>query len=69
MTHAKRGNVVGAVELLRRAADRVEGYAADPPHRVDAAGLVAWARALMERIEKDGLASLADGDLTPRLRS
>jgi uncharacterized protein len=68
LTHAKRGDAVGAVDLLRRAADRVEGYA-DPPHRVDAAGLVAWARALMERIEKDGLPSLADGDLTPRLRS
>jgi uncharacterized protein len=67
VTHAQRGNPVGAARLLRRAADRVEGYAADPPYRIDAAGLVAWARAVATRIEKDGLAALTRGDLTPRL--
>jgi uncharacterized protein len=36
---------MGAVRLLRRAADRVEGYAAEPSYGINAAGLVAWARA------------------------
>jgi hypothetical protein len=69
LTHARRGNAVGAVELLRRAADRVDAYASDPPYGVDAVGLVAWARALMDRIGRDGVASLTVDDLTPRLRS
>lgn len=69
LTHARRGNPAGAVELLRRAADRVEEYADRPPHGVDVAGLVAWARALIAHIEHDGLAGLTPDDLTPRLRS
>jgi hypothetical protein len=69
VTHAQRGNPVGAAELLRRAANRVEGYAARPPHGVDAAGLVAWARALVVRIESEGLDVLIPADLVPRLRS
>jgi len=69
LTHARRGNAVGAVQLLRRGADRVEEYAADPPHGVAAAGLVTWARALIVRVERDGLAGLHAGDLTPQLRS
>jgi hypothetical protein len=69
VTHARRGNAVGAVELLRRAADRVERYAGDAPHGVDVVGLVAWARTLVVRIEQDGLAVLTRGDLTPHLRS
>jgi uncharacterized protein len=68
LTHVQRGNAVGAVRLLRRAADRVEGYAADPPHGVDAAGIVVWARAVAARIDNDGLAALTPGDLAPRLR-
>jgi hypothetical protein len=68
LTHALRGNPVGAVELLRRAADRVEEYAADTPYGIDVAGLVAWARALVLRIEQDGLATLTPADLNPRLR-
>jgi uncharacterized protein len=46
LTHAARGNARGAATLLARGAGNVEGYAADPPHGVDVAGLVAWARAL-----------------------
>jgi len=67
LTHAQRGNAVGAARLLRRAADRVAGYAADPPYRVDAAGLVVWARAVAARIENDGVAAITPGELTPRL--
>lgn len=68
LTHARRGNAVGAVELLRRAADRIAGYAGHPPHGVVVAGLVAWARRLAVRIEQDGLAALTHDDLGPRLR-
>jgi hypothetical protein len=69
LTHAGRGNPVGAMELLRRAANRIEQYAGQPPHGVDVAGLVGWARALVMHIEQDGLAALTPNDLTPRLRS
>jgi hypothetical protein len=47
----------------------VEVYAGQPTHGVDVTGLVAWARALVIRIEQDGLAVLTPGDLTPLLRS
>lgn len=69
LTHVRRGNTVGAAQLLRRAADRVEGYASKPPHGVDAAGLVIWARTLVVRIEQHGLDALMPADLTPHLRS
>jgi hypothetical protein len=69
VTHVQRGNAIGAVALLRRAADRLEGYAAETPHHVDVDGLVAWSRTLIERIDRDGLAILAREDLTPHLRS
>jgi hypothetical protein len=68
VTHAQRGNAVGSARLLRRAADRVERYAADPPYGVNAAGLVLWARAVAARIENEGLAALTPSDLAPRLR-
>ncbi|MGY1624604.1 DUF309 domain-containing protein [Geodermatophilus sp. SYSU D00965] len=44
LTHAARGNGRGAVTLLDRGAGNIAGYAADPPHGVDVAGLVTWAR-------------------------
>lgn len=68
VTHAQRGNAVGAVRLLRRAADRIAAYADDPPHGVDVAGLVAWAGALTGRIEHGDPATITQSDLTPRLR-
>jgi hypothetical protein len=64
LTHAARGNTRGAATLLGRGAANVAGYAAEPPHGIDVAGLVAWAR--------DRAAAAADGgaiDLgPPRLR-
>jgi len=68
LTHTRRGNAVGAAQLLRRAAERVERYTDDPPHGVDTAGLVAWARALAVRVEMDDLGKLTKGDLVPHLR-
>ncbi len=45
VTHAARGNPRGAATLLDRAAGNLAPFAADRPHGVDVAGLVAWARA------------------------
>ncbi|MFI9814431.1 DUF309 domain-containing protein [Saccharothrix variisporea] len=45
LTHAARGNARGAQSLVDRGARNIEPYRDDPPHGVDVAGLVAWARA------------------------
>src|SRR3954466_7989824 len=42
LTHAARGNAVGAPRLLHRAADRIESYASRPPHGVAVRELAAW---------------------------
>ena len=56
ITHAQRGNTVGAARLLRRAADRISPWSSDPPHGIDVNGLIAWAQSTAERIEAgDGL--------------
>jgi uncharacterized protein len=68
LTHAQRGNPVGAVALLDRAAERIGAWSAPVPAGVDVAGLQTWADALARRIERSGLAGLSDGDLRPRLR-
>ena len=46
LTHVARGNDRGAARLLERGAENVAAYADAPPHGIDVAGLVAWARAL-----------------------
>jgi len=51
ITHAQRGNTVGAARLLRRAADRISPWRADPPHGIDVSGLISWALSTAERIE------------------
>ncbi|WP_199438820.1 DUF309 domain-containing protein [Umezawaea beigongshangensis] len=52
LTHALRGNSAGATALLRRGAANVEPFATDPPHGVDVAGLVDWARETAENTER-----------------
>jgi hypothetical protein len=52
ITHAHRGNSAGAAALLRRAADRIAPYAADPPYRVDAGALTGWARDTASQIDR-----------------
>ena len=43
ITHALRGNEIGAAALLRRAAESLAPYDATSPHDVDVAGLRQWA--------------------------
>ncbi len=54
LTHAQRGNARGAVALLRRGAERVSGYAAAPPHGIDAAGIARECAGLAGQIEAAG---------------
>jgi uncharacterized protein len=67
LTHARRGNAVGAPRLLRRAADRIEPYAMRPPHGIAVRELTDWARALAARIEREGTTHLPIADTVPAL--
>jgi len=51
LTHALRGNTVGAATLLRRGADRISGYADSPVHGIDVTGLLNWARSLAGQLD------------------
>ena len=51
LTHALRGNNLGAATLLRRGADRISGYAQGPPHGIDVSGLLHWARTLAGQLD------------------
>jgi hypothetical protein len=42
VTHAQRGNQVGALRLVRRGAGRLRRYAGRPPHGIDVPGLLQW---------------------------
>ena len=59
LTHVQRDNPKGAVRLLRRGADRIDPYSAEPPYGLDVAGLVGHARVLAARIEREGLDAAA----------
>lgn len=59
ITHAQRGNLVGAARLLRRGADRVEPFA-QAPHGVDTEGVAAFARSLADDLDA-GRAGPGDG--------
>ena len=48
ITHVQRGNVKGAVTLLRRASARISHADRPAPHAIDAAGLVSYADALID---------------------
>lgn len=66
LTHARRGNGVGAVTLLRRGAAAVAGYPGELPADLDI-GVVRSAGELADRIENEGLASVTEQELCPRL--
>ena len=65
LTHVARGNDRGAATLLERGAGNIEGYADAPPHGIDVAGLVAWARELAASPPSSRDAAA----LAPRLRA
>ncbi|HEX3963273.1 MAG TPA: DUF309 domain-containing protein [Trebonia sp.] len=59
LTHARRGNPRGAVTLLRRGADNLRGYSAEPaPYGIDVALVAVRADEVAGLIERDGLAAL-----------
>ncbi len=68
LTHAQRGNVRGAVALLRRGAEGVEWWVGEAPAGLEPAALAAHAAELARRLEKSGCAGLDAGDLRLRLR-
>ena len=60
VTHAQRGNRLGAARLLRRGADRVEEFGPKAPHGVDVAGIAVFARGLADDLDS-GRATSGDG--------
>lgn len=54
VTHAARGNATGAGALLTRGAENIEAFQHDPPHGIDVAALVGWARDHAAAIESGG---------------
>lgn len=70
LTHALRGNSVGAATLLRRGADRISGYSDAPPYGIDVTGLLDWAGALASQLDdpsRDAARPDEAGPLTPHL--
>jgi predicted metal-dependent hydrolase len=47
ITHVQRGNVNGAIALLRRASERLAGIDRSAPHSVDVSGLITYADTLV----------------------
>ncbi|MFD6833325.1 DUF309 domain-containing protein [Streptomyces diastaticus] len=74
LTHAARGNTTGGARLLRRGADEVARWAAAggpaeaAPGGLDTGGVVAWARALADRVDAEGQVADAAA-VAPRLRA
>ena len=66
LTHARRGNGVGAATLLRRGAAAVADYAGEPPAGLDTS-IVRSARELADQIETSGVGSVAEEGLCPKL--
>ncbi len=64
ITHIQRGNIRGAVTVLKRAAGRI-GESGRAPHRIDAGGLVRCADALAKDLEVG--AEIPPSRLSPRL--
>jgi uncharacterized protein len=65
LTHALRGNSIGAATLLRRGADRISGFAERPPYGIDVTGLLEWARTLAGQL--DGPSNVVGPPSVPKL--
>lgn len=68
LTHAQRGNAVGAVSLLRSGREKLEPYA-DGHHEVAVSQVREAAASLAARIEASGLADLGAAELAVPLRA
>lgn len=64
ITHVQRGNIPGAITLLRRGAARLDHGAA--PYAIDAAGLIDYANRLIADLESG--AEIEPERLRPRLK-
>lgn len=51
ITHAQRGNAVGAIALLRRAADTLQPYSGEQPHAIAVDTVRRWAQQTAAAIE------------------
>src|SRR5271154_265295 len=67
ITHVQRGNVKGAISLLRRASNRLAHDDRPAPYAIDAASLVNYADALIDDLE--AAAEITRKRLRPRLVS
>jgi predicted metal-dependent hydrolase len=65
ITHIQRGNLKGAITLLRRASDRLLRYDLPAPHAIDTAGLADFADVLIKYLA--GGADITAESLRPRL--
>jgi hypothetical protein len=68
LTHAARGNAVGATRLLRRGADYIEPFASGSPYGIDVAGLRTWALDRAEEVEAGAIVE-DPAPVAPRLRA
>ena len=67
ITHVQRGNVKGAISLLRRASNRLAHHDRPAPYAIDAASLVNYADALIDDLA--AAAEITPKRLRPRLVS
>jgi hypothetical protein len=68
LTHAQRGNAVGAPSLLRRGAERLAAYADVTPYGLRPGDVAKRANILADRIESAGLAAVQPEELHLELR-
>lgn len=68
LTHVQRGNATGARSLLRSGADKLAGYA-DGHEGVATSRVVHDARALADRIDREGLDGIGPDDLRVPFRA
>lgn len=54
-THVSRGNLPGAITLLRRGAAHISPYRTGAPHDIDVDGLLRWAEQTVSHLEADQL--------------
>lgn len=68
LTHLQRGNVHGAVTLLRRGAGALAGYQAEAPYGIDVAGVRAQASAVADELAERGAAGPGGAQAAASLR-